>query len=936
MRLQLALPSLVIVLAVAASAPADCPEMIVNGTFSDGTTGWSIDNPGDYASLNYEVIADAYNPGNDLLHLDIVAYSEPWQSDVEMNQGVSLTAGNWYRLTFWARSDSSNTSVPVQIKIGETVDPYTPVGLDEDVTFAYNAGDGSNHELEFQAEASGDFGLVFLMGLETTQIWIDSVSLVDLSSPDCSTGGTGGSGGSSGSGGTGGTGGSGGSSGSGGTGGTSGSGGSGGGTGSGGLIAHNQLGYLPNAEKVATLIEASSSPVSWELLDDEGSAVASGETVVSGNDPPSGHHVHLIDFSDYEGQGSGFRLSTGVALSSPFSIGGVYAEMRKDALRFFYHQRSSEALAQPYAGGSAYVRSAGHTDTTVSCFDGSCSYQLDTTGGWYDAGDYGKYVVNGGIALWTLLNLYERTMYLGTDLSALGDDISNIPESGNGISDLLDEAEKEVRFLLGMQVPEGESFAGMAHHKVHSDEWDPVPVTPASAGPHKLHPPSTAATLNLAATAAQCARVFAQVNPGLADDCLDAATTAYEAAKQHPQRYAPSSDDEGGGAYSDSDVSDEFYWAAAELFVTTGEPAYAQDLVVSEHHAAPPEGAAFSWPTTATLGMLSLAIVPNGLSSAEVEALRAALVLRAQADLVMAQSGYGAATDGYYWGSNGVVLNSGLLQAVAYDLTGSPEHRAAALASLDYVLGRNPLHQSYVSGYGVSPFENAHHRFWANAFDVSWPKPPPGVLAGGPNENLDGLTSETVSSLGLSGCAPSTCWSDYEGGYSMTEVTVNWNAPLAWLASWAHEQETDPQTSFPGVDLDARPGEDPVPGSGGSPGAGGSGGAGGSSGAGGSGENGGSGGGSPSDSSGGAQGDGGNQSAGGQDGSADPGNTEDGGDDAGGGDDESEDPGEVTQSGGCSIGSGPNSWASVWVLLVLLVRWRRAARRPVLAQKSSL
>jgi len=578
----------------------------------------------------------------------------------------------------------------------------------------------------------------------------------------------------------------------------------------GGQIHNNQLGYVSTAEKVATVVSTSPSPLSWQLKNNSGTVVQSGQTIVSGNDAPSGDATHLIDFTAYEQSGDGYRLWVGTAAGPAFSIGGdSYAELRRDALRFFYYQRASQAISSSYSEGSAYARAAGHTDASISCTSSAeCSYDLDTRFGWYDAGDYGKYVVNGGISLWTLLNLYERTAHLGTDLGALGDSKNNIPESGNGVSDLLDETKTEIRFMLGMQVPEGQPLEGMAHHKVHSDGWDTIPVAPADALPHFLRPPSTAATLNLAATAAQCARIYESIDPTLATQCLSAAKSAYAAAKLHPDVYAPTDDDNGGGNYSDADVSDEFYWAAAELYITTGGQKYLEDVFASDHHAKPPGGgAALSWPTTATLGMISLATVPSELNAAEVEAVRAALVLRAQDDLELATHGYGTSINEFYWGSNSSVLNASLVHAVAYDLTGDADYRAAALAGLDYVLGRNPLGQSYVSGYGVSPFKNAHHRTWAVGFNASWPAPPPGVLAGGPNQTLDGLSSSTISSLGLTGCSPSACWADYAPGYSLTEVTVNWNAPLAWLAAWASELQSDPQDEFPGVDLEATPGD---------------------------------------------------------------------------------------------------------------------------------
>ena len=133
--------------------------------------------------------------------------------------------------------------------------------------------------------------------------------------------------------------------------------------------------------------------------------------------------------------------------------------------------------------------------------------RLDVSGGWYDAGDHGKYVVNGGISTWELLSTYERARHARTgQTDKLGDGTLAIPESGNKVPDILDEARWELEFLLKMQVPDGKPLAGMAHHKMHDEQWTGLPLLP-SDDPQKreLHPPSTAATLNLAATAAQAA-----------------------------------------------------------------------------------------------------------------------------------------------------------------------------------------------------------------------------------------------------------------------------------------------------------------------------------------------------------------------------------------------------------------------------------------------
>ena len=176
-----------------------------------------------------------------------------------------------------------------------------------------------------------------------------------------------------------------------------------------------------------------------------------------------------------------------------------------------------------------------------------------------------------------------------------------MPERGNRVPDILDEARWELEFLLRMQVPAGEPLAGMAHHKIHDRNWTGLPMAPHDDPEQReLHPASTAATLNLAATAAQCARVFAPYDAAFARRCLTSARTAYLAAKANPAVYASESDGNGGGAYSDGDVSDEFYWAAAELYLTTGENRYLTDLTGSPHHTGevfPATG--FGWPSTA-------------------------------------------------------------------------------------------------------------------------------------------------------------------------------------------------------------------------------------------------------------------------------------------------------------------------------------------------
>ena len=566
----------------------------------------------------------------------------------------------------------------------------------------------------------------------------------------------------------------------------------------------NQVGYFPSLAKLAA-IKREGAPVPWELRDGKGAVVHAGTTTVFGKDAASGEALHIADFSAYTKPGKGYTLQVAGESSHPFDIADdLYAALKYQALAYFYHNRSGIEIAMPYAVDKAWTRPAGHLADKSVAFEPSKGdgYALDVAGGWYDAGDHGKYVVNGGIAVWTLLNQYERAVHLGSSVRDFADGTMNIPENHNGAPDLLDEARYEIAFLLKMQVPDGKPQAGMAHHKIHDREWTGLPTRPDEDKMQRtLRPPSTAATLNLAATAAQASRIFKTIDAPFARTCLTAAEKAWKAAKANPAALAPASDSKGGGPYDDKKVDDEFYWAAAELFVTTGDPAYRDFMTRSRHYKELPavlgEGqdggmtSAMSWQSTQALGTISLAIAPSGLAPAEVAAIRKNLLATADAFLhTINGQGHrvpfqpGPKGD-YPWGSNSFVLNNAMVLALAHDFTKDAKYLNGVVEAMNYILGRNPLDQSYVTGHGERPLEHPHHRFWANQANPSYPKPPPGAVSGGPNS---GLQDPYVKAAGLAGCAPQKCWLDHIEAWSANEITINWNAPLAWVTAYLDEK----------------------------------------------------------------------------------------------------------------------------------------------------
>jgi endoglucanase len=574
----------------------------------------------------------------------------------------------------------------------------------------------------------------------------------------------------------------------------------------------NQVGFETQGPKAATLADAGASPLPWTIADAAGAVVLSGETTVMGLDPTSGDPAHLIRFDALRTSGD-FTLSVGGQSRAVHVSASPFAAVKRDALVFFYQNRSGVPIEAEHVARPDLARPAGHAPDRATCFSGEdmrgavwpgCDYTLDVSGGWYDAGDQGKYVVNGGISVWTLLNAWERARAMGRP-DPYPDGAADIPEAGNGVSDLLDEARFEVEFLLRMQVPEGARASvpvgrftrgqplvfteidagGLAHHKVHDAHWTALPTAPADDPETRfLYAPNTPATLNLVAVAAQAARIWKTLDSAFSERALAAARRGLDAARRHPDLYAVGSF-HGGGDYGDGDLTDELYWATAELFVTTGDPALLAELRASPLYLAGPTPGTgdIGWNSVGALGTISLAL-SDRLPATDRERARGNLAAAARAYLAEgATQGYGLPFAGpdYSWGSNGALMNRAMVLGLAHDFTGESAFRDGVVAALDYVLGRNPLDQSYVTGHGERPMRHPHHRFWAHSADPAYPEPPAGVLSGGPNNTN---MSDPVAQAMRGHCRPQTCWKDDIGAFTQNEVAINWNAPFVWVAAF--------------------------------------------------------------------------------------------------------------------------------------------------------
>jgi endoglucanase len=308
-----------------------------------------------------------------------------------------------------------------------------------------------------------------------------------------------------------------------------------------------------------------------------------------------------------------------------------------------------------------------------------------------------------------------------------------------------------------------------------------MPLTTASN--RYLFPPTTAATLNMAAVAAQCARIWKTIDPGFSSQCLTAAETAFAAAQADPTDYAASFP-AGGGDYGDNNVTDEFYWAASELYLSTGKDVYKNFILASPDWA---QGEVPDWGDTAALGTIDLATIPNGLPSDKIQACRSAIT--AAADLRLGfinRQGYRVPVANFVWGSNSEVLNAAMIMGYAYQFTGETKYLDGVTESMDYILGSNAMNKSYVTGYGTNPVAHPQHRFWANQPKNGYPAPPPGVLSGGPNGDIP-VGDVTAIGAGLASAPAEKSYMDNLNSFSTNEVAINWNAPLAWVTAFIGE-----------------------------------------------------------------------------------------------------------------------------------------------------
>lgn len=559
-------------------------------------------------------------------------------------------------------------------------------------------------------------------------------------------------------------------------------------------IGVNQLGFYPDAPKYAVInrpaakdvffiVTVGASTTSWSEHVDTVFFGRLGPVLSSGN---SSLATRIADFSGLHHPGIYRVVIPGFQNSYPFVIGStVFSPLAAAVLKGYYYQRSAMALTAPYAG--RWERPAGHPDVRVLVHASAADAGrpegtvISATGGWYDAGDYNKYMVNSGITMGTLLDAYE-------DFPGYFDTLRyGIPAAAGivqgGIPDILNEALYNLRWMLLMQDPAD----GGVYHKCTNAAFDGMVMPGVTRTSRYVVQKGTAATLDLAAVTAQAARIFRKYStelPGLADSCERAAVHAWQWAQKYPDsvydqdalnaRYKPAITT---GAYGDKFFNDERFWAASELLITTGDAA-AYAATVRAYYGI--SVSLQSWAYVAMMGDYSLlrhaSAIPAALRPV-LDAVRQGLLKMAD-DYVKKLGGtafhtvIGESKSDFVWGSNSVAANEGMLLVNAYLQGHNPVYLDAALTNLYYILGQNATGYCFVTGFGTHSPMHPHHR---PSIADGVAAPVPGLLVGGANPGRQDRQSYVYTEA-------ETAYLDNDQAYASNEIAINWNAPLVYLA----------------------------------------------------------------------------------------------------------------------------------------------------------
>lgn len=549
----------------------------------------------------------------------------------------------------------------------------------------------------------------------------------------------------------------------------------------GGTIRLNQVGIYPSQEKIA-VVEGGTIGEPFAIKDGQGRVVFTGKICRDAVSPWSGKRRGIADFSDFRNEGS-YTFFTGNDSCTFIINSNALGKIADGVLNAYYILRSGTPVLQQYAG--IYQRPEGHPDTLVLIHESAAGPQrqagtvISSPGGWYDAGDYNKYIVNSAFTIGQILTVFE------VNKGYFASQKLNIPENANNTPDVLDEMMFNLRWMLTMQDPAD----GGVYHKLTTPNFEGT-VMPADCHQTRyVVEKTTAATLDFAAIMALASRIYKGNTdyPDFSAKASDAAWKAWLWAKAHPAIYYEQPEmnkkfkpEVNTGAYDDTDVRDEFFWAATELYLLCHDRQYLD----AAREYAPAKFVSPVWGNVAGLARYEWAV--SNETDPLVESSRKQIVgfsneKHAEIAGSCFQTPNGNVKADFCWASLAENFATPAITFLfAYQLTDDKKFLTMAQENADYILGRNAVGYCFVTGYGQKSPLSPHHRISsADGIDA----PVPGLLVGGPNAGQQDKQYLDYFG-GYPSDYPDESYIDSKYSYASNEIAINWNAGAVGLFSW--------------------------------------------------------------------------------------------------------------------------------------------------------
>lgn len=687
-------------------ASAEVKNLVSNSTFDSGTSGWdTYQASGGKATLTTE-------NGKLALQIDSVGklnYSVQCNYDI-----IPLYKNGVYRVSYEISSTTDRYVEAMIQQNGGTYQAYTWKGLDL-------TAEPQTVDYEFTMKQDSDVmsKLVFNCGLENEEdlpahtIYLDNVKveLVDDSKVDYTS-----------------------------------------------VLPYapsimtDQVGYQPDEIKTAVFRDVTNETNFSVVNADSGQVVYTGELSAPTFYSSANENNWTGDFSAVTEAGTYYITCGGLDQSYSFTIGNnVYDSLLDDSVKMLYLQRCGTEVKD-----STFGHAACH-DTLATVYH--TNEKIDVSGGWHDAGDYGRYVVPGAKSVADLLIAYDANPKLFSD--SIG-----IPESGNGVPDVLDEVRYELEWMLKMQ----DSQTGGVHHKVSCENFPGYVMPETETDELIVTPVSTTATADFCASMAMAYEYYQKFDKDFAEKCLNAAKNAWAFLQKNPNFIFSNPSDITTGDYGDTSDIDERYWAAAQMWRATGEDTYRTALESMRVQNG------MDWMEVGDYGNIAI-LTMDGVDTNSDLYTRAKTSILKEADQMkgLSQSNpYGVSVSKYNWGSNMGVATSGMILNLAYQMTEDSTYLDTSRSNLHYLLGNNAMGECFVTGYGTVSPEHPHHRP-----SMAKNQAMKGMLVGGVNSGLEDSAAKAY-------CANSPsakCYVDHWESYSTNEITIYWNSPLTCLLS---------------------------------------------------------------------------------------------------------------------------------------------------------